>query len=298
MRFTSCPHFDTGLNIGVIPVLEDKMHTLKPLLRWAGGKQWLARRLSLIIPATTGTYYEPFFGGGSLFFTALPTKAVLSDLNVRLMETYEAIRSFPYEIMGVLRGWPNDETTYYRVRDRFFVSKVSRAAQFIYLNKTCWNGLYRVNRSDRFNVPFGYHGRQVFDKGHVLKVATALKGATLKTGDFAVAVDNAQGGDFIYFDPPYTTNSGKTAFRHYTANRFSWHDQERLADTATELAERGCIVIVSNANRESIISLYPDFSPVVVSRHSILAADPRARGLVDELVLCSHSHFVSRLKSD
>ena len=258
----------------------------------------MASKLSLIIPATMGTYYEPFFGGGSLFFTVLPKKAVLSDLNVRLMDTYEMIRSHPNEIMSVLRGWPNDEITYYRVRDRFFVSKVSRAAQFIYLNKTCWNGLYRVNRLNRFNVPFGYHGRQVFDQGHILKVATALKSATLKTGDFAEVVEDAQSEDFVYFDPPYATNCGKTAFRHYTANRFSWHDQERLAEIATKLAKRGCTVIVSNANRESIISLYPDFSPVVVSRHSILAADPRARGVIDELVLCSDSDILSRLKSD
>ena len=122
--------------IGAIPSLENRTHTLKPLLRWAGGKQWLASKLSRIIPATMGTYYEPFFGGGSLFFTVLPKKAVLSDLNVRLMDTYETIRLHPDEIMSVLRGWPNDEITYYRVRDRFFVSKVSRAAQFIYLNKT------------------------------------------------------------------------------------------------------------------------------------------------------------------
>ena len=287
-----------GAYTGEILILEKTTHALKPLLRWAGGKQWLASKLSLVIPATIGTYYEPFFGGGSLFFTALPKKAVISDLNVRLMDTYETMRSHPNEIMSVLRGWPNDETTYYRVRDRFFVSKVSRAAQFIYLNKTCWNGLYRVNRLNRFNVPFGYHGRQVFDQGHMLKVATALKGAALKAGDFADVVDDAQSGDFIYFDPPYATNCGKTAFRQYTANRFSWHDQERLADIATKLAKRGCTVLVSNANRESIISLYPGFSPVVVSRHSILAADPRARGVVDELVLCSHSDFVSRLESD
>ena len=277
--------------------MKNKTHTLKPLLRWAGGKQWLANKLSLIIPDTIGTYYEPFFGGGSLFFNALPRNAVLSDLNVRLIETYEAIRTQPNEIMSDLRGWPNDEATYYRVRDEVFVSKVSRAAQFIYLNKTCWNGLYRVNRLNHFNVPFGYHGRKVFDQDHVLKVSAALKDATLKTGDFGDAVNNARSGDFIYFDPPYTTNCGKTGFRQYTANRFSWHDQKRLAATATKLAQRGCTVIVSNANYEPIISLYPDFSPVVVSRHSILAADPRARRVVDELVLCSSSNSVSTLQS-
>lgn len=286
-----------GRHVGVKPSLKDRTHTLKPLLRWAGGKQWLANQLRLIMPDTIGTYYEPFFGGGSLFFAARPKDAVLSDLNVRLMETYEMIRSQPNEIMTVLGRWPNDETTYYRLRNKVFVSQVSRAAQFIYLNKTCWNGLYRVNRLDRFNVPFGYHGRRVFDKDHVLEVATALKDATLKTGDFEDVVRNARSGDLIYFDPPYATNCRKSGFRHYTANRFNWHDQERLAATATGLSERGCSVIVSNANYEPIVSLYPSFCPVVVSRHSILAADPRARRVIDELVLCSNSDFVSKLES-
>ena len=280
-----------------MPSIKNAKHPLKPLLRWAGGKQWLANKLSRLIPDSIGTYYEPFFGGGSLFFAALPKNAVLSDLNARLMETYEMIRSQPNETMSVLGGWPNDESTYYRVREKLFVSQVSRAAQFIYLNKTCWNGLYRVNRLNRFNVPFAYHGRQVFDASHVLKVSAALGNATLKIGDFGDVVQSAKGGDFVYFDPPYVTNRSKTGFSRYTAHQFDWLDQKRLADTAVKLADRGCSVVVSNANYEPIISLYADFSPVVISRHSILAADPRSRGVIDELVLCSDPELKSKLES-
>ena len=270
---------------------------LKPLLRWAGGKRWLANKLRLIVPDAVGTYYEPFLGGGSLFFAALPKAAVLSDLNLQLMETYEALRSEPNQIISVLEQWRNDDETYYQVRGKVFIDTFVRAAQFIYLNKTCWNGLYRVNSSGRFNVPFGNHGRQVFDESHLLEVADALKDATLKCGDFGDVVRNAKEGDFVYFDPPYVTNGSEARFKQYTEQRFSWDDQKRLGDTAVELANRGCSVLVSNANHEPIVSLYPGFRRMVVSRHSILAADPRARRVTDELVLCSSSDLIATLKS-
>ena len=250
-----------------------------------------------MIPDSIGTYYEPFIGGGSLFFAAMPQAAVLSDLNVQLMETYETLRSEPNKIMSVLARWANDETTYYFVRGKVFANRIVRAAQFIYLNRTCWNGLYRVNSSGHFNVPFGNHGRQVFDASQLLKVAAALKDATLKSGDFGDVVRHASPGDFIYFDPPYVTNSGEAGFKQYTEHRFSWDDQERLGDTAVELADRGCSVIVSNANYQPIISLYPGFYRMVVSRHSVLAADSRARRVTDELVLCSSPDFIAKLKS-
>ena len=277
--------------------MKTRNKTLKPLLRWAGGKQWLANKLRLMLPDSIGTYYEPFIGGGSLFFAALPKAAVLSDLNVQLMETYEALKSEPNEIISVLKQWTNDETTYYRVRGEVFADTIVRAAQFIYLNRTCWNGLYRVNSSGRFNVPFGNHGRQIFDTSHLLKVAAALKDATLRNGDFGDVVQNAKSGDFIYFDPPYVTDCGEARFKQYTKHRFSWHDQKRLGDTAVELANRGCSVLVSNANYEPISSLYPGFYRMVLSRYSILAADASARRVTNELVLCSNSDFIGKLKS-
>ena len=277
--------------------LKTEAHALKPLLRWAGGKQWLANKLRLIIPDNIGTYYEPFFGGGSLFFAAHPKTAVLSDLNMRLMETYEAVRSKPEQIMAVLARWPNDETTYYRVRDKVFLSNVTRSAQFIYLNRTCWNGLYRVNRSGRFNVPFGNHGRPVFDPSHILNVSAALEGATLTTADFDDVVEHAGHGDFIYFDPPYVTNCRKIGFRQYTEPRFSWQDQQRLGETAVRLADKGCTVVVSNANYDPIVSLYPGFNHVALTRHSVLAADPQARRVTGELVLCSSIELITKLET-
>ena len=140
-----------------------RAQAVKPFLRWAGGKQWLSRHLAHLLPAGSGTYYEPFVGGGSLYFTARPTKAVLSDSNPRLVETYEALRDDPQGVIAVLEGWSNDTQTYYEVRSGAYADRVHRGAQFIFLNRTCWNGLYRVNRQGKFNVPFGNHGRAVFD---------------------------------------------------------------------------------------------------------------------------------------
>ena len=278
--------------------MKTRTKRLKPLLRWAGGKQWIASRLRLMIPDTISTYYEPFLGGGSLFFAARPKAAVLSDLNLQLMETYRTIRAEPSQVMKVLSLWANDATTYYRVRDAVFTDQTFRAARFIYLNKTCWNGLYRVNRSGQFNVPFGNHGRRVFDPCHVQRISAALEGATLKTGDFEDVVRNAGHRDFVYFDPPYATDCEKTGFRQYNEQRFSWRDQQRLGETAVQLAERGCTVVVSNANYDPIISLYPGFSHLAVTRHSILAANPHARQVTGELILCSSLELVNKLRGD
>ena len=126
---------------------------IKPFLRWAGGKRWISHRLSKLIPAFPGTYFEPFLGGGSLYFATLPTRAVLPDVNQRLIETYQQLRDTPVKVIDVLDTLTNDKRTYYRVRRMDFDDAAARAAQFIYLNRTCWNGLYRVNRQGKFNVP-------------------------------------------------------------------------------------------------------------------------------------------------
>ena len=267
--------------------MENDKRPLKPFLRWAGGKSWLVQRLRLLLPPIIGTYYEPFLGGGSLFFNLLPENAVLSDLNERLVETYEVLRDQPSDLASILQNWSNSETTFYFIRNRDFPNKVYRAAQFIYLNKTCWNGLYRVSRSGKFNVPFGYHGRQVFDARHLEDLSKALQPSHLIAGDFASAVSEAKAGDFIYFDPPYTTRHSKNGFLQYNKNLFSWEDQKRLGRVATELAQRGCHVVVSNASYEPILELYPGFGHETVPRSSVLAAKPEYRQRITEFLIYS-----------
>ena len=248
------------------------------------------------MPDRIGTYYEPFLGGGSLFFAAAPELAILSDLNARLIETYHILKSDPDAIIKILTKWANDKATYYKIRETNYGKRTFRAAQFIYLNRTCWNGLYRVNQGGRFNVPFGNHGRSIFDRSHVLEVANALKNATLVTGDFADITGTAGSGDFVYFDPPYTTLDGNSGFSKYNKNMFTWGDQIRLGHTAVTLAERGCHVIVSNANYNPVLALYPGFCNMVVSRHSILAANSENRRKTSELVLCSSADLAEKFR--
>ena len=240
-----------------------------------------------MVPIDIGSYYEPFLGGGSLFFALRPNRGVLSDLNDRLVETYLSLRDDPLDVITALKQWDNDEATYYRVRSSEFKDRIYRSAQLIYLNKTCWNGLYRVNRSGKFNVPFGYHQRQVFNVDHLLDISTALQTAQLRQGDFRTVVKDAKQGDFIYFDPPYTTRHSRNGFLQYNRNLFSWEDQERLGHTAVELAERGCHVVITNASYDPILSLYPGFRYETVLRSSVLAANPEHRHMTTEFLIYS-----------
>ena len=264
-----------------------KPKRIQPFLRWAGGKQWLSSQLAKLIPSSVGTYYEPFLGGASLYFQALPDSAVLADVNPRLVETYQALRDEPLELIAVLLNWVNDKETYYRVRSIEFLDVPHRAAQFIYLNRVCWNGLYRVNRQGKFNVPFGNHGRAVADANHLVEVSQALQGAVVSCGDFEETVAHAEEGDFIYFDPPYTSLHSNNGFRQYNETLFSWEDQRRLGRTAARLSELGCHVVVSNANHDGILELYPGFSHKRVTRHSVLAANPKFRRVTTELLIAS-----------
>ena len=277
---SSC-HFDSDFDSSI------STRNPKPILRWAGGKQWIAAKLAKSLPAYIGTYYEPFFGGGALFFAARPKRAVLSDINSRLIEAYQVIRSKPQEFLRILKQWPNERDTYYRIRSREYSSRVCRAAQFVYLNRTCWNGLYRVNKNGYFNVPFGNHGRTVCDPDHLIEVSAALRAAEVECRDFARVLTRAGEGDFAYLDPPYVSPESDNGFKRYNERVFSWQDQQRLGRVAVELAERGCVVLVSNASCDEVVKLYPGFSHLAVSRHSVLAAHPAHRQVTSELLFAS-----------
>ena len=242
-----------------------------------------------MVPSQIGKYYEPFLGGGSLFFELLPERGVLSDANERLVEAYQSLRDEPREVIAALQQWRNDEITYYRVRRRNYRNRAIRSAQLIYLNRTCWNGLYRVNLSGRFNVPYGHHQRSVFDADHLLRISEALQTVELRNGDFSSAVHDAKESDFVYFDPPYTTRHSRNGFLKYNRNLFTWEDQERLGRMAVELVERGCYVLVNNASYEPILSLYKGFRYKEIFRNSVLAANPKYRQITSEYLIYSNS---------
>ena len=267
--------------------MKDRPKLVKPFLRWAGGKRWIAGQLAELIPTHGGTYYEPFLGSGALYFAALPNSAVLSDVNWRLIETYQMIKDNPLDVMAILEKWSNDERNYYRIREQEYVDIFHRAAQFIYLNKTCWNGLYRVNSQGKFNVPFANHGRPILDAHHLLEISWALRDAQLRCCDFEQILVQAGKGDFVYLDPPYVPSHTNKGFTKYNMRTFTWGDQERLGRAAVSLARKGCYVLVSNTSDEDVLELYPGFAHRAVSRHSILAAKAKFRRITSELLLAS-----------
>jgi len=259
-----------------------------PFIRWAGGKQWLARTIVGFVPDSIGTYFEPFLGGGSVFLNLRPTRSILGDLNQRLIDTYTCIRNNPRDVLFYLSRWKNDPETYSKLRSANFSVSEEKAAQFIYLNKTCWNGLYRVNRNGSFNVPYGQSPeRRTHDPTAIMKASTILKNAVLKCCDFEELLKRAQKCDYVYLDPPYTLLHSQNGFRRYNERLFSWEDQERLAKVSTQLCSRGCYVVVSNSFHSDILYLYPQFKCLLISRRSSLAADPKFRKATNELILVS-----------
>lgn len=267
---------------------------LDPLLKWPGGKRALLARLLAHVPLEFGRYYEPFFGGGALFFALRPRRALLSDLNEDLIHCYATVRDNPEAVIRQLRLWSNSSAAYYSIRASQPRANAHRAAKLIYLSTLAFNGIYRVNRRGEFNVPYGHKTHlDVAQAGRIRAISRALTGAQLRHSDFEQVVKGARAGDFVYLDPPYTVAHGTNGFRKYNAQIFSWADQTRLATVAHDLARRGCHVIISNANHPSVRKLYTGFDRLTVPRVSRVAASSDARRLVQELVITNITRRVS-----
>ena len=271
----------------------------KPFLKWAGGKRQSLPQLLANMPRSFKTYYEPMLGAGALFFglydqTLEPRKAVLADINHDLVNTYEVVRSKLDKLIPLLKqhAAKHSRTYYYRLRmaDRdsaFWTwSDVERAARFIYLNKTCYNGLYRVNSRDEFNVPFGdYKQPSILDEETLRNCSHALQQTTLLRGSFEQVVEDAKRGDFVYFDPPYEPLNQTSNFTQYAHGGFSSTDQTRLAETYRELNRRGVHVMLSNSSAPLIHKLYHGFEIVEVSVARAINSKAERRGKVTELLV-------------
>jgi DNA adenine methylase len=221
----------------------------RPFLKWPGGKRWLWGALQSLLPPHFNRYFEPFLGGGAIFFALRPKRAILSDINPELINAYMQIRDNVDCIIKALGRLRNDRGTYQRVRAADPQDNVKKAVRFIYLSKTAFNGMYRVNREGRFNVPFAGQHRKVLDPD-ALRVASAhLQGHQLMVRDFADGLMMAKAGDFVYCDPPYTVLHNNNGFLRYNERLFSWADQKRLADLAIAAVCLGARVMVSNARR-------------------------------------------------
>jgi DNA adenine methylase len=228
-------------------------------LRWAGGKRWLLPTIKeLIGERKIGTYHEPFLGGASVFLGLPPfSKAYLSDSNAELIAAFRAIRDHPEEVAHQAREHANDEATYYAVRASAPKEKIARAARFLYLNHTSFNGIYRVNLNGVYNVPFG-QGRipRIPTADQLKEVAARLKKATLLARDFERCIDQVKAGDLVFLDPPYTVAHNNNGFVKYNQNLFSFEDQRRLSSLIDQIKERKAHYILANAAHKSITDLF------------------------------------------
>lgn len=268
-------------------------HRARPFLKWAGGKTRLLGVLSELLPDEIETYYEPFLGGASLFYHLAQQgrfrHAVLNDCNPELVNCYRVVRDFVPELVEQLGALQVSKEIFEELRgiDPTSLSPVRRAARMIYLNKTGFNGLYRVNRLGRFNVPWGdYKSPKVVDEGNLRACSHVLNGAaTLLDGDFVEAVGKAKAGDVVYFDPPYVPLSPTASFKAYTKDGFTLNDQQRLAICVRELASKGVLVLVSNSDTPTVRELYAGFEIHVARMRRNISSKGDGRGPVDEVIV-------------
>ncbi|MGG5817672.1 DNA adenine methylase [Falsiroseomonas sp. HW251] len=260
---------------------------MKPVLKWAGGKRWLVHAAPELFAVSHARYVEPFVGSGAVYFHFEPQAALLSDKNVELINLYQAIKDDWRAVQRMLRAHSSrhSDDYYYEVRDQRPRSEAARAARFLYLNRTCFNGLYRENRRGEFNVPRGTKDTVLFPDDDFESMAQLLSGAELFAGDFERALRNLRSTDLVFIDPPYTVKHNVNGFIRYNEKIFSWADQERLAATIRKKVDSGAKIIVTNANHESVRALYKDFAEMhVIGRSSVLSGDARFRGRTEEAI--------------
>jgi len=289
------------VNEGLVPrVAEENREKPRPVVKWAGGKSKLVDKLLEWMPEKIDTYVEPFCGGAAVFF-ALAAKrgfkrAILNDRNAELVACYSAIKSEPETLVARLRRYEKEyfrlteekrAEYYYAVRANHHETKdVERGARLLFLNKTCFNGLWRVNASGKFNVPFGrYDHPKVLDEDVIRAAHVALKGVKLRNEDFAKAVGKRKPTDFVYFDPPYVPLSRTANFTAYASDGFGKKDQERLGKLLRDLHVQGVPALLSNARSPETEELYGDFHWRAVPMPRSINSNPGKRGEVEELVV-------------
>lgn len=265
-----------------------------PFLKWLGGKRWLIeRRLNVPEIAPGATYFEPFVGAGSVFFALRPTLAVISDTNAELINTYRQVSRNVEKVIERLYLLPNNLETFEKVRSSRPSNQVERAVRFLYLNRTAYGGMYRVNARGEFNVPYGRYLDRRIAQPEVLRAASdVLRGADITTADFAKVLKHASPGDFVYLDPPYDSRGSRELFSRYTSKIFTWEMHERLATVARSLADSGVHVLISNTAHQDVADLYRDFEVRIVKRSTRLSSDPLRRGYVEEAIISSYAGAV------
>ena len=265
----------------------------KPVIKWVGGKRQLINDIKTNMPEKYNRYFEPFIGGAALFFELKPENAFINDYNHELTNLYEIIKTKPNELIKDLKKHKNNEDYYYSLRklDREptkykRMSKVKKASRFIFLNKTGYNGLYRVNQKGQNNVPYGrYSNPTIFEEDNILECSKYLQSATITTGDFENIKEHIKEGDFVYFDPPYVPLNATSNFTAYTDKGFDDDMQFRLKELCDYIDSIGAYFLLSNSYTEFILDLYKDYQIVTVEANRALNCKASGRGKIKEVLV-------------
>lgn len=264
------------------------IRVVKPILKWAGGKTQMLSDLLPKVPSSYGRYIEPFLGGGALFFALQPENAIIADSNPELINMYRQVANHVDEVIQYLERYENTKEMFYAVRSQKWglLSKSEAAARTIFLNKTCFNGLYRVNKNGEFNVPYGkYVNPKICDRDALYAASAVLKKAEILCGDYFLVLEHyAKEGDFIFLDPPYLPVSEYSDFKRYTKEQFYEEDHIELAKIIMRLHERGCHVILTNSNHPLVHELYAPFTIDVVHTKRYISCRGNSRKGEDVIV--------------
>ncbi|MBA7640705.1 Modification methylase DpnIIA [subsurface metagenome] len=273
----------------------------RPFVKWVGGKKQLLPKFERLYSPKYNNYFEPFIGGGAVFLYLTPPKAYLNDVNKALIWAYKNIKKNPTGIINLLKALQKDyykksgrerENFYYSVREEYnnlSDASLKKSARLIFLNKTCYNGMYRENSEGKFNVPFGRYKRpRILDEENLLALSATLKNTTLTSMDFEKAVEKAKRGDFVYFDPPYYPLSKTASFTSYSENGFLEKEQIRLKKTFANLDRKGVFVMLSNSYTNFIRNLYKDYKQIVVTANRAINCKAEGRGKIRELVILNY----------
>lgn len=279
---------------------KDRM--VRPFLKWAGGKRQLLSEIRKCVPANFNTYFEPFVGAGAVLFDLQPDRAVVNDINGELMNAYRVIQDDVEWLIHDLKQHRNEKSYFYFIRDLDRTdeyrqwSPAQKASRILYLNKTCYNGLFRVNKKGYFNVPFGnYRAPQIVNEKTLRAVHRYLSGndVSIMRTDFETAVARAGSGDFVYFDPPYDPLSDTASFTGYSLGGFNKNDQLRLRDVFMELDKRGCKVLLSNSATDFIKDIYRHFHIRSVSAGRNINSVGSRRGKIDEVLVMNYDPLIN-----
>lgn len=267
------------------------MDKIKPFLRWAGGKTWLTKHIEEFLPTEFNNYFEPFIGGGAIFLHLksngyIKNKSYLSDSNRDLINAYRIIKSNPNDLIKLLQEFKNTEEEYYKIRKASFDNNIENASKFIYLNKTSYNGIYRVNSKGEYNVPYGHRKtKELFDFDNILKISEMFEKTYFSVTDFKRKCGDTKENDFIFLDPPYTVAHENNGFIQYNQSLFSWQNQIELAQILESLEQKRTHFVLTNASHTSIDELYQTGNKNILTRASTIGGTGAKRTNYNEIII-------------